>query len=70
VPGPQATPIDITEGDSETAVAVILDQVEAVGALAAMVDAGTPTGQAVLVAVRRDLAAAYDKMAAYVKRLG
>ncbi len=70
VPGPQATPIDITEGDSETAVAAILDQVEAVGALAAMVDAGTPTGQAVLVAVRRDLAAAYDKMAAYVKRLG
>jgi len=36
--------------------------------LVAMVDAGTPAGQAMLAAVRRDLATAYDNLAAYVKR--
>jgi len=70
VPGSQATTIDITEDDPATAVAAILDQIESVGALAALVDTGTPTGQAVLVAVRRDLTAAYDRLEAYVKCLG
>ncbi len=46
----------------------IPEQIEAVGALVTMVDAGTPAGQAVLAAVRRDLATAYDKLAAHVKR--
>jgi len=46
----------------------IPEQIEAVGTLVAMVDAGTPAGQAVLTAVRRDLATVYDKLAAYVKR--
>jgi hypothetical protein len=34
-----------------------------------MVDGGTPAGQAVLAAVRRDLSAAHDKLAAHVKQL-
>lgn len=70
VPGSQNTTIDITEDEPATAVAAILDQIESVGTLAAMVDAGTPTGQAMLAAVRRDLTVTYDRLAAYVKRLG
>lgn len=70
VPGSQNTTIDIAEDEPATAVAAILDQIESVGTLAAMVDAGTPTGQAMLAAVRRDLTVTHDGLAAYVKRLG
>ncbi len=70
VPGSQNTTIDIAEDEPATAVAAILDLIESVGTLAAMVDAGTPTGQAMLAAVRRDLTVTYDRLAAYVKRLG
>jgi len=70
VRGPRITPAAITEDEPETTATAILEQVEAVRALAAMVEAGTPTGQAVLAAVQRDLVAAYDKLAAYVKRRG
>ena len=46
----------------------LTEQVQAIGALAGMVDAGTPAGQATLKAVGRDLTSAYDKLAAYLKR--
>jgi len=46
----------------------VTDQLAAIGALAAMVDADTLAGGGVLVAVRRDLAAVYDRLAGYLKR--
>lgn len=45
-------------------------RLEGIGALAGMVEAETPEGRTVLAAVARDLAAAYEKLAAYVARRG
>jgi ParB family chromosome partitioning protein len=41
-------------------------QLDGISALIGLVEMETPEGQAVLAAVRRDLAAAYEKLAAYV----
>lgn len=51
-----------------TATADIAAQLEAIDSLVPLVDAGTVSGQAVLAAVRRDLIAAYETLAAYVRR--
>ena len=46
----------------------IREQLERIGALAAMVDTGTHAGEAVLAAVKDDLSTAYDRLAAHLKR--
>jgi ParB family chromosome partitioning protein len=48
--------------------ATLREQIDAIGGLAALVDAATPAGQAVLASVAQDLAVAYDKLAAYLAR--
>ena len=64
---PDATGRDRDQG--RAAATSVREHIEAIVALAAMVDGGTPAGQAVLAAVRRDLSAAHDKLAAHVKQL-
>ncbi len=69
-PSPRVVPSAATTRDgSDRAAAAIPAQLEALGSLVAMVDAGTASGQAVLASVGRDLTAAYDKLAAYVRHL-